>query len=227
MGPPRFVLCVTALLAGCGLIIGPATASCAYGIVWNGVPYDAGDFERPVAFGPSLGEATVPPCEDQGSAGCRHGKDEAVTTVYRLRGIDPHVAVGGPSSQGREVFLAAGFFPQLPDHPLHELAYGSTRRPNERAGWRCGPAILDLVGTVTQTPGWGRVFGVRFEGGHVRRQFGRTAVFVDARTSVTGFDAFGLPHVTEDDRLRATVRECSASGQRYKVVADSISKLDS
>jgi hypothetical protein len=226
MGPPRFVLCLTAMLAGCGLIVGPATASCVYGIEWNGLFYEAGNFERPVTLGPSLGEATVPPCEDQGAPGCHHPKGEAVT-IYRLPGINPHVAFGGRSPGGREVFLAPGFFPQLPDHPLHEAAYGRAGRPNERTGWRCGAAIPDLVGTVTETPGWGRAFGVRFEGGRVRRQSDRTAVFVDARTSITGFDAFGLPHITGGDRLRATVRECSASGQRYKVVADSISKLRS
>lgn len=78
--------------------------------------------------------------------------------------------------------FAPGFFPQLPDHPLHEAVYGSASRPNELAGWRCGKAIPDLLGTVVGSPGWGAVFGVRFEGGRVRRQYDLTAVFVDART---------------------------------------------
>lgn len=222
MRAPRFVLCLTGLLAACGLIIGPASASCAYSIEWNGVYYDAGNLKRPVAFGHSLGNAVVPVCEDEGAAGCQH-ESAGKVPIFRLPGIDPHVAVGGPSPWGHEVFLAPGFFPQLPDHPLHEAAYGSTQRPNERAGWRCGPAIPDLVGTVTQTPGWGWIFGVRFQGDRVRRQYDRTAVFVDARTTIMGFDEFGLPRITEGDRIRATVRECTASRQRYKVVADSIS----
>jgi Family of unknown function (DUF6281) len=212
------------LLSACGLIVAPATASCAYSIEWNGVDYAAGNFKRTVAFGASLGKAFVPACEDEGTAGCQHESAEEVP-IFRLPGVDPHVAVGGPSPGGHEVFLAAGFFPQLPGHPLHAAAYGAARRPNERAGWHCGDAIPGLVGTVTHTPGWGWIFGVRFQGDRVRRQNDRTAVFVDARTSITGFDEFGLPRITEGNRLRATVRECTASGQRYKVVADSISKL--
>jgi hypothetical protein len=56
----------------------------------------------------------------------------------------------------------------------------------------------------------------------VRRQYGHTALFVDARTTISGFDEFELPRIVEGDRIRATVRECTASGGRYKVVADAI-----
>lgn len=129
----------------------------------------------------------------------------------------------GRRALGSRRLPRGGVLPQLPDHPLHEAAYGSPRRPNERAGWHCDDAIPGLVGTVTQTPGWGFIFGVRFDGDRVRRQYGRTAVFVDARTRIAGFDEFDLPRITEGDRIRATVRECTASGRRYKVVADSIS----
>lgn len=227
MGSIRYALCLAALLASCGLLVGPAGAtSCPLLVEWNGVRYDAGNFDRQVAFGASVGEATVPPCGDEG-AGCRRGDSEKVR-VFRLPGVDPHVAVGAAGPLGREVYLAAGFFPQLPDHPLHEAAYGSARRPNERTGWRCADAIHDLVGTVVnETPGWGSVFQVRFEGDSVRRQYGRTALFVDARTTISGFDEFGLPRVVENDRIRATVRECTASGGRYKVVADAISNAGS
>jgi hypothetical protein len=99
MGPRRFGICLTALLSACGLIVGPASGSCAFFIEWNGVHYDAGNFDRPVAFGASLGEAIVPPCEDEGGAGCEHEDSEKVP-VFRLPGVDPHVAVGGPSPSG-------------------------------------------------------------------------------------------------------------------------------
>lgn len=169
----------------------------------------------------------MPACSDEG-AGCASDEGNRVSvgrvSLFRLPGVDPHVAVGARGPLGREVYLAAGYFPQLPDHPFHKAAYGSARRPNEQTGWRCGTSIRDLVGTVVnETPGWGWVFQVRFESNRVRRQYGRTALSVDAHTTITGFDEFGLPRIEEEDHLRATVRECTASGDRYKVVADSIS----
>ena len=43
-------------------------------------------------------------------------------------------------------------------------------------------------------------------------------------TTITGFDEHGLPRIKEGDDLVATIRERTASGGRYKVVADSISR---
>lgn len=225
MGPRRFVTVLAGLFTACGFIVGPASGSCAFLIEWNGVLYGEPNIDQAPRFGPSLGEGAVPACDDTGSSGCSHlhGNDQSIA-IYRLPGIDPHVAFGTVTPWGdRQPFLAAGFFPELPGHPLHGVIYGSPRRPNERSGgWHCGDPIPGLVGTVTNAPGLGRIFGVRFEGDRVRRQGDRTAVFVDARTTVTGLDEYGLPHVSEGDTLRATVRECTASGERYKVVADSI-----
>src|SRR5919109_3664287 len=150
MGPRRFVIALTALLCGCGLVIGPASASCAFFIEWNGVPYDAENFHQTIPVDASLGKATVPPCDDDGSAGCQHDEGDEIA-ISRVSGVDPHIAVAGAG----EVFLARGFFPQLPDHPLHEAAFGSVRRPNEQAGWRCGAPMTDLVGPVIPTPGLG------------------------------------------------------------------------
>jgi hypothetical protein len=58
----------------------------------------------------------------------------------------------------------------------------------------------------------------------VRRDLGFTDVQIVAQTKVTGFDEYGLPHIVEGDALHATVHECTASGRRYKVVADSIER---
>jgi len=95
------------------------------------------------------------------------------------------------------------------------------KRPNERGGaWRCGEPIPDLTGQIV---GSGTRPRARFEGEVVRRDAGSTPLFVDARTVIKGFDQFGLPRLVEGDRIQATVRECSASGGRYKVVPDLIS----
>jgi Family of unknown function (DUF6281) len=217
----RLAFWVVALLGSTGLLVGAASAtSCGPVIEWNGVRYDGANFERAVRFAGRLGEAVVPPCGEE--AGCQADGEKTVA-AFRLPGVDPAVAIGSRGALGRrEAFLAQGYFPQLPGHPLHAAAYGSDRRPNERAGWRCGAAIEGLIGTVVQRPGWGWVFGVRFEGDRVRRQYDRTAVFVDVQTTITGFDRRGLPHIEQGDRLEATVHECTASGDRYKVVVDRI-----
>jgi hypothetical protein len=226
VGRIRFAAYLVTLLASFGLLVGAAGAtSCPYLIEWNGVRYDAGSLNRQVGFGDRIGEASEIACGDE-AAGCS-SDDVGPVPVFRLAGVDPHVAVGARAPWGPEVFLAAGYFPQLPDHPLHAAAYGSSRHPNERAGWQCGAAIPDLAGTVVnETPGSGWIFQVRFEGDRVQRDNGRTALFVDAQTTITGFDEFGLPRIIEGDHLRATVRECTASGDRYKVVADAISNED-
>jgi Family of unknown function (DUF6281) len=229
MGPRRFVIALAALLTACGFVVGPASGSCAFVIEWDGVVYDSPNIDQSPRFGPSLGEGTVPACDDtETGGGCDrlHGEDDQSIAIYRLPGVDPHVAFGAVTPWGdREPFLAAGFFPQLPGHPLHEAIFGSPNRPSERSGpWHCGDPITNLVGTVTSTSGVGRGFGARFEGNRVRRQYDYTAVAVDAKTTVTGFDEFGIPHIAEGDTLHATVRECTASGERYQVVADSIER---
>jgi hypothetical protein len=227
MGPRRFVIVLAGLLSACGLVVGPASGSCAFLIEWNGVPYSEPNIEQTPAFGQPLGEGTVPACDDTGSSGCSRldDADDESIAIYRLRGIDPHVAFGAVTPSGdRQPFLASGFLTALPSHPLHRAIYGSPNRPSERsAPWSCGDPIPDLPGTVVHEPGSG-VFAVRFQGDRVRRQYGYTAVAIDAKTTVTGFDEYGLPHIRKGDTLRATVRECTASGERYQVVADSIER---
>jgi hypothetical protein len=132
------------MLSACGLLVAPAFASCAFVIEWNGVRYDPWSNERPVSFDRSLGNATVPFCNDTGGAGCERGDDES-TEVFRIGGVDPHVALAAHDPAGQDLFLADGFFPQLPEHPSHAEIYGSMKRPNERGGaWRCGEPIPDL-----------------------------------------------------------------------------------
>lgn len=220
MGPHRFVIVLAGLLSACGLIVGPASGSCAFVVQWNDVVYVPADTDQTPRFGPSLGQAIVPPCYDQGESGCsRREKGEGIA-IFRLPGIDPHIAIGAT----RQAFLAPGFFASLPSHPLHETIYRSPTQPNGRSGWHCADdPIAGLIGTVTQAGGGGGL-GVRFEGDRVQRQYGYTNVEVDARTSVSGFDEYGTPHIVEGDHLRADVRECG-SGRRYKVVAVSIAAL--
>jgi hypothetical protein len=207
---------------GATIVAPAASSSCAEAVEWQGIRYEGmgGTLRAPVAFGERLGEGAIPSCSDEDGIGCR-GPESSPVDVLRLPGIDPAIAVGVPP-RGRlsRVYLAPGYFPELPGHPLHDAVY-ERGRPNERLGSRC-EAPVELAGTVVRTPTWGGVFAVRFAGDLVRRQFGYTAVFVDAQTRIVGLDRNGLPYVDAGDRLQARVRECTASGERYKVVADLI-----
>jgi hypothetical protein len=174
-----------------------------------------------VPFGEGLDAGAIPSCSDEGGVGCR-GAKAARVEVFRLHGIDPAISIGVLEGGARVYYVAPGYFPELSDHPLHDAIFeGRSDRPDERAGWRCG-SPLDLSGTAVRTPGWGTIFAVRFAGDQVRRQYGYTAVFVDARSRIAGFDRKGIPYIEAGDKLRASVRECTASGERYKVVADLI-----
>jgi Family of unknown function (DUF6281) len=205
------------------LVTGASGTSCPVLLEWHGVRYDSANIDEPVRFLARVGTGEVPACgESDTGAGCSSlgsGSGEPID-VHRLQGVDPAVAVGGEGSHGRRAYLAVGYFSELPSHPLHQTIWGSSRRPNELAGWRCDASIA-LVGDVEQTPGFGLVFEVLFEGGEVERQHGFTALFVDVGTVIRGFDLHGLPHIEGGDRIRATVRECRR-GEQYKVVARTI-----
>ena len=178
MGPRRFVIVLAVLLSACGLIVGPASGACAPVVQWNDVVYFAADTDETPRFGPSLGQAIVPPCYDQGESGCSRGEKGEGIEIFRLPGIDPHIAIGAD----QQAFLAPGFIPAQPSHPLHEAIYGSKTQPNGRSGWHCDDEpIRGLVGTVTQGGG-GSDVGVRLEGDRVQREYGYTEVEVDART---------------------------------------------
>jgi hypothetical protein len=215
--PPSFAVAALALT-----IIGPAaSSSCDDVVQWKGVVYSAARTpEHPVPFAEELGKGESPCLEDQGPACHRHQVPQV--SVFHLRGVDSSVAVGVREGKTPVYYLGPGYFPALSDHPLHDAIFkGRADRPDERAGWECGPPI-ELSGTVDRTPRCGTVLAVRFAGDRVRRQYGYTGVFVDAGTEIDGFRRNGIPYIESGDKLRASVWECTASGERYKVVADRI-----
>jgi hypothetical protein len=178
-----------------------------------------------------LGEGMVPVCRDTEvvGTGCTADvKEESggeSVDVFRLPGVHPEIAVVA-LMPGPVAYIGPGYMTQLPDHPLHDEMYGSARRPNERSGWNCGEPI-GLTGTVVSVPAYGSGgLEVRVDGNPLRRQDGRTGLFTDALTRVTGFDRNGIPYIRKGDRLRASVRECTTAEGTYKVVPDSIAALE-
>jgi Family of unknown function (DUF6281) len=217
VGPVRFLLSLVALVAATGLLVAPAGAtSCAFVVVWNDIAYDPWDTQQEIEQGAALGEGTLPSCDGEG---CR-GEDKGALPVYRLVGVDQHVAIGGVPTTYGDVLLAGGFFPQLPSHPVHEAIYGSPRKPSERRGWHCEVPIV-ARGEVADV-GYG--LGVHFERpGLVPREGKRAAIYIDAHTRVTGFDEqYGTPYVQAGNRIEARVRTCRRPGGRFKVVADRV-----
>ena len=100
-----------------------------------------GDLAERVRLGDPVGEALIPACDDEGSGPGCGGDEGTLVPVFRLSGIDPQVAVGA-RADGREVYLAAGYFPDLPDHPFHMAIYKSPQRPNERPDGDAGHRFL-------------------------------------------------------------------------------------
>lgn len=111
------------MLSACGLLVAPAFASCAFVIEWNGVRYDPWSNERPVSFGRSLGDGTVPFCDDTEEGGCERGHDESIE-VFRIVGVDPHVAVAAHDRRVRTSSSLTGSSRSCPTTPCTRTSTG-------------------------------------------------------------------------------------------------------
>jgi hypothetical protein len=232
MGRIAWIRFLAGVLAAAGLFVTPASAACVDAIEWRGLLYVGARNEFPVADeGTQLGEGMVPACRDSEvvGTGCTADVTEESggesVDVFRLPGVHPEVAVVA-LVPGPVAYIGPGYMTELPDHPLHDRIYGSARRPNERAGWNCSEPIA-LTGTVVSAPAFGGgALEVRVDANPLRGQDGRTGLFTDALTRISGFDRNGIPYVSKGDKLRASVRECTTGEGQYKVVPDSISAFD-
>jgi hypothetical protein len=173
---------------------------------------------RPAAvdLGQALGTGTLPTCGD--SLVVRGGRTSPASTapprparVVGVTGVDPTLAVG-VADQPRFLYLAAGRFAQLSDHPLHRALYGRADRPDERRDAGC-VASVDLRGTAAG--GAGPLLPLDVAGADRRgRSFvgRRVGVLVDVATRMTGLDRDGLPYVAPGQRLRVTAWVCRRRG---------------
>jgi hypothetical protein len=104
------------VLASVLLVSAASAESCADAIEVDGVYYEAASFERTPSFGGALGTGrNLCPASDE--HGCSADAVEEVI-VQRIPGVEPAVAVGAVGPFGPTVYLAAGFFPQLPKPPV-------------------------------------------------------------------------------------------------------------
>jgi hypothetical protein len=95
-------------LVGSGIGVGPASASCAAGVEYQGRFYLAWSAGLPVAKGRLLGDAVYPACDDTG--GCGGDDPDAAgrpTQVWAMDGVDPTQVVVG-RTQGSHRFVVYG-----------------------------------------------------------------------------------------------------------------------
>lgn len=168
-----------------------AGGSCAARITWHGAVYYGERFPSRLPATLALGTGGRPTCRD--SNGGEAGASTAVE-VRRLAGVDPRVAVAVRGE--REVaYLAAGYFLELPSHPLHGAIEWSPRSLNELSG--CArPLAMQVEGTIRYGPS--PMLDVSERDRVARRYVGsEVLLFVDAHTRVERLSRNGLPYVAQ------------------------------
>jgi hypothetical protein len=207
-----------ALLAAAALVVGSASAAlalvatgrghggsrsaggCALALRFDSVDYLGTTVER-LRLGRALGQGTLPPCRDSNGPPEVGGAVDVVSIV----GVAPAVAVG-TAGDAHTAYLAEGYFPELPSHPLHE---GGAR--DFTSGCRV-TGTFSLDGTVRQHVST-LLVDVSERSGSLEAAPGSTIqLLVDARTRIDGFERNGLPYVTAGDRLRSSGVTCQFQG---------------
>jgi hypothetical protein len=192
--------------AGCG---GEQAAvrdhvDCVAPLMWNDVTYwSAGELEEALAVGKRLGRGVVR-CRGEGAP---PGRD---VNVLRIDGVSPSVAVaieGEPYA-----WLAPGYLPESPGHPLHGAIYGSPETPNAEAGFRCQSSTTIKARALT-TPAFDVIpLEVEAEDEQMQafllREDVDGIVTLDASTVVTGFERHGIPFVHTGDEFSLALSEC-------------------
>lgn len=189
--------------AGAATVLGgpteSASASCVDSLSWRGTGYGGAAPKQPkvLKIGARLEtKALIPPCIDTVPAPDPLPK-AAKVVVRRYVGVPPQLAL---STRDGGVWVAEGYFPAMPSHPLHRAFYG--RRPgvpDATRGIRCSRSrtVRAVVGNA--------FFGLEVDPRGERR---RLDVAVDALTSIVGFDRFGTPHLKRGDRIAVSGVSC-------------------
>src|SRR4051794_36736824 len=186
---------IAAVAAAASLAAVPAAnASCTQGVSWNGGFYYGTSVA--VHHGDALSGGYIPGCDDSGavdpSTGARVSPAPAPTPVdlHRIPGVPARMGV----AYGKHAYLAPGWLPQLPGHPLHRR-FRSAPAPDS-----CG-AAWKLRGTVEVAPPPGAP--VLLRKGPVAHP-----VTIVSRTRVRGLERAGAPYLAAGDRVEAVVRTC-------------------
>lgn len=205
--PRRAVLAlVVAFAAAGGLARAPvASAACADAVVVDDRVLLGAMVGAPSRLPPAAGTypAIGPACNDTGG-----DEPDRKTTVLRLRGLPPRVAVG-TRGRPRIVYLAKGSLTRIGTHPLHAALFADPRTPSYREGRRCRPYRTALRGRVV-------------DDGSLRIQTASGTVFVSVDVATRFANRAAYEPVLEGQRLRLATSRC---GPRR--VADRVTFLGS
>jgi hypothetical protein len=195
---------ILAFLLASGMLATVALGeSCAVTVRWNGTIYE----DVPPRFalperGAPLDGATIPDC----TVGGRCAPPEESVTAYALVGVPTEVAVAVPGHYDG-LFVAAGTFPELADHPLHEAVFGRRNRPDYRQD--CGEAFR-LEGTVNLAAPL-RIDVTESEVELSEDQGAK--LVVDAGTRIDGFDRNGIATLAPGDEIVVRAQLCEGHGE--------------
>jgi Family of unknown function (DUF6281) len=191
---------------------------CAARITWDGTVYYGQTFPSRLHATLTLGTGGRPTCRD--SHGGEAGASSTVE-VRRLSGVDPRVAVavrGEPDA----AYLAAGYFIELPGHPLHAALEWTPRSLNELIGCAKSPPMR-VEGTIRYGPAPGLDVSERDDVAS-RYVASEALLFVDAHTRVEGLSRNGLPYVAPGADVTIDAIGClTREGKLAKLVPRRIS----
>jgi hypothetical protein len=186
----------------------------------GGTYFFAGKFDRGIAFGPFLGGGQTSVCSDVMLPGSAAPLPQKVPAeVHKVRGVRPAVAIGGPGPRTTRLYLRRGFLLTVPEHPLHDNAFGRSNLPDLRTGRRCGRRMT-LNGLVVNVQPAGVTLQVTGASPRGARQVGRTVFLnTDAATVVRRLPRWaGLPFIRPGLQLGARARSCDRQLARDLVV---------
>jgi len=204
--------------AGCGGTerptarpVGGSSAACAAAVEWRSTTYFGTKVKRELRLARSLGEGSLPPCNDGGGS-----EPERSVKLAAIEGVssDQAVAVAGDPST---VYVDPGYFMQPPHTPLHDLMFGpSDSEPNERSACERGHTTTADVRAVIRAANFGNLTVTLLAPKELPHD---NWIFSDAHTVITGGGP--TPHVSAGDIVRASVLVCrhAADPHFLKLVA--------
>jgi hypothetical protein len=153
--------------------------------VYRGLPR-----RRAPRRGRRVGTGRRPPCLDTFPPAPGPPPKGSPVALRRIKAVPPALGV---YAFGR-VYVADGFFPALPSHPLHRSFYGPRPGvPNATLGARC-PHLRTVRGVVADT-----TFGLDINQAGSR---GALTIVVDAWSGISGYTKAGHPYLERGDSIK-------------------------